>query len=585
MADDSRIALLKSGEDRHDTKHNKTSSSIIDYLDQYCDNQNNFDFAVMLKGPWGVGKTHFIQRYITSKNSESAKGRFMYVSLYGVSSPSQIDDEIFRQLHPILSSKPVQFGSQIMKGLLRGAVKIDLDLKDSASIDIQTPSIDIREFLKKAIDRVIIFDDLERCSVKMSDILEYINVFVEHQKQKVLIIANENELIEREKQDPKSNRYNEIKEKVVGRTLEIQLDVSAVLPEFVSNIRHDRARRLFEDLTKDVEAIFTQSKTQNLRLLKQSLWDFEFLCASFKDRHTEQDVTRTIMRVVLALSFEYRSSRLRREEMAEIQVNRLSRMLRADKGDKTLIEELEARYPEVEFDQTFIGSTELTALLFDGRVEANSIQTSLVQSLPFASPNLEPAWKRIANIFATEPREFDEAVSEMESQFTRRGLIIPGEIFHMFGLSLFLSKIGIIKRSKEAIINECELYIRDLKAKNMLVDLYVDDVEDIWMMNAYGGYTFTNQASRPEFQKIKQFYQKELKAYALSKLPAHGQELLILMQTNPTRFLRQLCLNSFEKSPYHNVPVLAAIAPERFVASILDLNPELSKDSICDVEI
>ena len=42
--------------------------------------------------------------------------------------------------------------------------------------------------------RVIIFDDLERCSIPINDVLGYINKMVEHDKQKVIIVANEHEL-------------------------------------------------------------------------------------------------------------------------------------------------------------------------------------------------------------------------------------------------------------------------------------------------------------------------------------------------------------------------------------------------------
>ncbi len=357
--------------------------AVIEYLDHYCNANNNFDFAVMLKGPWGAGKTTFIKRYIAQTSAADTPNRFMYLSLYGVRSTSQIDDEIFRQLHPVLSSTTVKFGTQIMKGLLRGAVKIDLDAHSHASLESHVPSIDVKEFLKNASDRILIFDDLERCSIKIADVLGYINAFIEHQGQKVIIIANEDELIAREKKGGQSDkfsddtRYSDIKDKIVGRTVEVKSAVHSVMPEFIKGVHSDRARSLLLSSLTEVEAIFLQSEGHNFRLLKQAMWDFEFISDSFEERHWSRlDVMKTIMLVLIALSFEYRAGRLDRENINEFGINWLSLATKQNKGERTILDELQSRYPGVEFDQRYIGTPELAALLFEGRVETRAIRAS-----------------------------------------------------------------------------------------------------------------------------------------------------------------------------------------------------------------
>ena len=208
----------------------------------------------MLKGPWGVGKTHFIKESMENKKSDESIPKFMYISLYGISSPSQIDDEIFKHSHPVLSSKTVKFGSQILKGLLKGAVKLDLDSKDSASLNLQIPSLSLQEYLHTSTDRVLIFDDLERCSLRPSEILGYINVFVEHQNQKVIIIANEEDITAQEdsEEGDRDRRYRDIKEKVVGRTMELRAELDDTIPSFIDSVRNDRARELCKTFVEDI---------------------------------------------------------------------------------------------------------------------------------------------------------------------------------------------------------------------------------------------------------------------------------------------------------------------------------------------
>lgn len=106
-------------EDKDINKH------IEDYLDYYCGLSYVPSYAVLLKGEWGVGKTWFIKKYC--ENLKSKKQKYLYVSLYGMTNFSEIGDEFFRQLHPLLSSKGMAITTQIFKGLLRGTLRIDLD--------------------------------------------------------------------------------------------------------------------------------------------------------------------------------------------------------------------------------------------------------------------------------------------------------------------------------------------------------------------------------------------------------------------------------------------------------------------------
>jgi hypothetical protein len=104
------------------TKKNGPNEHILSYLRYYCDPAQNFDYAVLLTGPWGVGKTFLTKKFLEARTIDSpADGpvrKHLYVSLYGITSVQQIDDELFRQLHPVLSSKTMKVGWAIIKGTL-----------------------------------------------------------------------------------------------------------------------------------------------------------------------------------------------------------------------------------------------------------------------------------------------------------------------------------------------------------------------------------------------------------------------------------------------------------------------------------
>ena len=67
---------------------------VTEYLDYYCAMDNAPEFAVLLNGEWGSGKTWFIKKFIEENDL-----KIIYVSLYGITSFTEIEDEFFRQLH------------------------------------------------------------------------------------------------------------------------------------------------------------------------------------------------------------------------------------------------------------------------------------------------------------------------------------------------------------------------------------------------------------------------------------------------------------------------------------------------------
>jgi Cdc6-like AAA superfamily ATPase len=91
---------------------------IVEYLRYYVSTENSFDFAVMVRGKWGVGKTFLINQFLAELKSKGRE-KNLYVSLYGVTSFRQIDEALFRQLHPVLSSKGMKLAASVGKAVLK----------------------------------------------------------------------------------------------------------------------------------------------------------------------------------------------------------------------------------------------------------------------------------------------------------------------------------------------------------------------------------------------------------------------------------------------------------------------------------
>ena len=264
---------------------------IKDYLLYYLKSKFNPDFAVLLQGEWGCGKTWFIKEFI-EKYSKSDGFHFLYITLYGVTSFSEIEDQIFQQLHPILSSKAMALTGKILKGVVRASLKIDLDDKEikSTTISSELPDMSLPDFLKNTEDRILVFDDVERCNLPINDLFGYINSFVEHQKLKVILLSNEEQLHVKENVVDDKDLYKKIKEKLIGKTFRVSHDIDSAFDFFITQIEKEEIQQFILSQKETIINIFKIANYNNLRHLKQCIWDFDrfYLTIPSKNKSTSE---------------------------------------------------------------------------------------------------------------------------------------------------------------------------------------------------------------------------------------------------------------------------------------------------------
>ena len=85
------------------------NNHIVKYLDYYVSLQTPPNFAILLRGRWGSGKSWFVKKYIKDHNKKNKDSKFLYVSLYGISSTAEIEDAFFKELNPFFAKPGVKF--------------------------------------------------------------------------------------------------------------------------------------------------------------------------------------------------------------------------------------------------------------------------------------------------------------------------------------------------------------------------------------------------------------------------------------------------------------------------------------------
>lgn len=256
--------------------------AITDYLDMPPAPR----YALCVTGEWGSGKTYLLKRRMAEL--ESSGRPVAYVSLNGVSNTKQIDDALLDQFFPVLRSKKLKVASRLFTGVVKGVVKVDLEKvfnTDSnavdGSADISTPSTKLEEFLSKTNDSILFFDDIERSKLSIEEVLGYINYFVEHTGQKVLLGCADSQIADK-------SAYLEKKEKVIGISLPVKANAQQALNGFLDELPHI-SKKLLNDNCQIILKIFKEAGYNNLRVLRQSCLRFDTIIKNFTQQHTEND--------------------------------------------------------------------------------------------------------------------------------------------------------------------------------------------------------------------------------------------------------------------------------------------------------
>lgn len=279
-----------------------SNKHIEEFLDYYLNKEQSPDYAVLITGCWGSGKTYFIRKYLEGKGAagkdvvktfdwltDCEKYAVVYVSLFGAKSREEMDKRVLEKLHPILNSdylKSIPTAVSTIAKLLK-EYSVNPALKATGAVaEIATPFLAevlpniIKDEGGKTKGAVVIFDDVERADMPLPELLGYMNEYVEHLHVPCILLADKEKWEEAQKcQEDKSTLHHlsSTKEKVIGKEFQIQTTFEDVWT-FWSDFNHhpvgNRTWKVIKDFGDVLSNILKSSGMNNYRALKNSLSDF-----------------------------------------------------------------------------------------------------------------------------------------------------------------------------------------------------------------------------------------------------------------------------------------------------------------------
>ncbi len=471
--------------------------SILDYV-----KSDYTDYAIMINGEWGSGKTYFwnhkIRNKIESLQLNGKRYTTIYMSLYGISNLEDISKKIFIETTQLMDKNLKKFMNYSEQKTIPEYAKTGLDMANFFGVTQNGDKVNYEEFFNTD-DKILCFDDLERANVDVIDILGYINNFVEHDHIKTIIICNEKELATKLKSSnlemktfiatylldkqgdlnvndkpmvekiqekieyvfDKANDYERIKEKLIGETFEYAPEFSYIINGLLMRYENNEDLiRFMRSNTNLIISTFNKSGTRNLRILKHALNDFKKIYTMVNKNYpnTNYRVMQTMLIFTIAVSFEIKAGKITKEKFLNINSNEdykallvSSRVLMDNRQfyikefDNNYYYNFKSEYRFFKFIEVYVRTRIFDMKIFkeDMEVIINTIDT---EKLPGYKRLLtEEYWKISEEQF---PKVIDEVLEDIKG-----GKLKAIEIVKLYAYFSYFIENGLIDYSIEKIKN------------------------------------------------------------------------------------------------------------------------------------
>lgn len=299
--------------------------SILETIKSYITEENT-DYAILLDGDWGTGKTHFVKNILSSvinkiDFNDNSKFDYVYISAAGVNDVDSFIKNIYLRIaleKSSLDRKKIEPYKSLIKYINFISNTLSININIFGLSIISNPILkSLNDFIvKKKSDFsniLFIIDDIERISdtIDIEEFLYKIHDIFISKGLKVLFVGNEREINGNKKNNASSNsgekqsKYFKIKEKVIRHTIHIYgIDISifkSIIEDIFKKIENEEYKNnkykfykkyLFPSHIDEVIKTFSVKECFNIRIflsyldLSKKLFDIDELQNNYNSFET-----------------------------------------------------------------------------------------------------------------------------------------------------------------------------------------------------------------------------------------------------------------------------------------------------------
>lgn len=539
-------------------------TNLENYLEFYS-NLKNPGYAVLVTGEWGSGKTHQVLKAIPLEIQ-------CHVSLFGLSKSEEVYSTVFAKMYPgkNFAKKLLEMTKDIsgeVSGLTLGAGAIAGGL--------------LSPLIKQTVDKdkIIIFDDLERCSIPNADILGVINQYVEHHQCRVIILAH----------DKKTHSdFIESKEKIIGHSIKITPQFDEAASCFF--LQHHNLNN-FSYIKPIILEAFKKTDCKSLRILKNLISDCSRLLYCLEPKHIKNKLAmRELFNSFCIINVEYRLGNINSEDIPDIPISYL-KFLSLTKEIEKAPEELRLKKEKLItfLDKHFLdnlrvrtlGNDVLESIFTEGNYPKSEIINDLMNSKFFYDQIKHPAWLTIYNFDNLESKVVKDAIDEMFNDLKGLKILDIEDIMHTFYAAYMLSDIQEIDLTFNRLYDFQIDYINNLLEKDLLLpeNLQYDPHGDNVYTRPRKGSYWKNDKYQHYMDMVIDHIKSSRKVSQQRRYPVYIADILSALESDINRFRILLIGDGEQAGLYANIDILKHIHPQDFLIHWL-MQPTIKLDMV-----
>ena len=545
------------------------NEDILRFLEKYKDDPDP-QYAVLLDGKWGCGKTFFIKSWLDTFQTENEDELApMYVSLFGVQTVKQINDTINGLLFPFMNSKVYKIGKTITKmvasAALRFNVDYDGDKKSDGTVDFKLdPLMDLLNDKKEELKgrRILIFDDLERANIGVKELYGYINRFVEHNRFKVIVVCNSTEITDKE-------TFNRFREKIIGRTFEIHSDIDAAINSFANEIP---TSYFVQQHISEVKEAFKLTGYSNLRVLRQCIRDFNQIFQGIHIDNGNPYQNKELFHFLIRFVVLYSEMSTSNKDIIANWKQKYAQALASDRPEmlelKRRISAIQQKYQplEIKYGMDIFRERNDITLIPDYCMKGIDLVGYLNAKLV---PTERDSWDCLYQYYEMNNEDFERQYAMTESAVLNGSFRNYQDQLKAISILIELSDLG-IKEMNSKVLDTSKAYVEKLIADISSSDSFADIKSNIINLLSSINQVSDNNELRKKFNSSL----NGIFATKLTELEHHYTEILENLSDDNLLAI----VDSMDKmlpdrsNSYQSYPIFKDANPERVAKRILSLS-------------
>lgn len=492
------------------------NQQLKELMEYYFNDAPVGEYAMLVKGSWGSGKTHFVKEFLKRYGR-----KHFYISLNGIRTVDAINNAILAEAYPVLHGEKMKLAKKVLKGVFAASLRMNVFDSDDGNAEIQLNAQfkfeDFYDGPNGTGSAIVVLDDFERCSVECSELLGFVCNLVEEAKCKVIVLADTNQLSDK-------TIFDERKERVFGTELTLKPDYCQAITTFISDIENVRLRKFLEAKQSDVVELLQSSGVHNLRHLKYAIFQFERLVNNLnKEEFLDERVGNQILFLLIAFTIEQRAGSITclTDLKNAIFPSTFSRSENVPLEEKPSLS-FSVKYPQIRFFDTIVAPELWAIFVFDGLIDSESWKSAIEIALGRNETN----WAKVWDLWDLDLQTFDKAVEGLQHDIEKLNFEHPYEIIHAVCLMRFLCEETILGEKFDILDIEANVLN---KLPNYIVDLEPEVVERASSERSpdnFAGKAFYNRDKEcvrrfiKKFQKILQKQHKKVYENLVDSLPS-----------------------------------------------------------------